>query len=239
VEKTVEHPIIGAITLRKKRGLRRISIRIDQHERVILSMPYSVSTSTGLDFVAAKLDWIQKSLLHIRAKKREHPIFPIHAGKQTRSHALVLFPESRKSFRTTITDDSILFHFPSELQVESEEVQHRLKVAITKTLMVEAKELLPCMVSMMAQQHGFQFKQISIKNIHSRWGSCSSKNNLNFSIYLVLLPDHLIQYVVLHELCHTIEKNHGPGFWKLLDLHCGGKSKSLAKEMKSYTTRIF
>jgi Predicted metal-dependent hydrolase len=53
------------------------------------------------------------------------------------------------------------------------------------------------------------------------------------------LPDHLIDYVILHELCHTIEKNHGAGFWKLLDKVSGGRAKAFAKEMKNYSTRYF
>ncbi|HUX54172.1 MAG TPA: SprT family zinc-dependent metalloprotease [Williamwhitmania sp.] len=239
MEKTIEHPQLGTITLRKRRGLKRISIRVDIRERVILSMPYSVATSAGLNFISAKLEWIQKSLITIRTKKNEHPTVTIGDGYKTRTHTLILVPETRKNIRAVITAEAILFHYPEGASLETEAMQHSLKSAIVKTLTLEAKALIPSMVSATALQHGLRYNMISVKNIHSRWGSCSSKNNLNFSIYLVLLPESLIQYVILHELCHTLQKNHGGEFWKLLDAHCGGNAKLLAKEMKKYTTRIF
>lgn len=61
-----------------------------------------------------------------------------------------------------------------------------------------------------------QYKQVFIKNTTSRWGSCSSKSNLNFSYKLSLIPLHLAEYIVVHELCHLKEFNHGAGFWDLV-----------------------
>lgn len=60
----------------------------------------------------------------------------------------------------------------------------------------------------------FKYKRVTIKNITSRWGSCSIKGNLNFNYRLVYLPIDVVDYVVLHELCHLIEHNHGPNFWQ-------------------------
>lgn len=59
----------------------------------------------------------------------------------------------------------------------------------------------------------FKFKKISIKDMSSRWGSCSLQGNLNFNYRLIYLPLELLDYVVVHELCHLKEHNHGKGFW--------------------------
>ncbi|MDR1342460.1 MAG: M48 family metallopeptidase [Prevotellaceae bacterium] len=103
----------------------------------------------------------------------------------------------------------------------------------------QANQLLPARVAALAARHGFSYSKISIKNIHSRWGSCSVQNNLNFSIYLMHLPDDLVDYVILHELCHTVHKNHGPKFWALLDAVTGGKARQQAVLMQKYSARIF
>ncbi len=64
--------------------------------------------------------------------------------------------------------------------------------------------------------YNFTFKDIKVKQQATRWGSCSSKGNLNFNYSLVFLPPHLRDYIVVHELCHLKEFNHGRGFWNLV-----------------------
>ena len=66
------------------------------------------------------------------------------------------------------------------------------------------------------QHYQFQFNKVFIKNVKTRWGSCSSNRNLNFSYKIVFLPPYLQDYLIVHELCHLQEMNHGAGFWKLV-----------------------
>lgn len=68
-----------------------------------------------------------------------------------------------------------------------------------------------------APLYGFTFGRISIKNMSSRWGSCSAKGNLNFHYKVVELPPDLLDYLIVHELCHRKEMNHGPHFWALVE----------------------
>ncbi|NWF50787.1 MAG: M48 family metallopeptidase [Ignavibacteriaceae bacterium] len=72
----------------------------------------------------------------------------------------------------------------------------------------------------------------------SRWGSYSRKNNINLSIYLMRLPEHLIDYVILHDLVHTVHHNHGAGFWNLLDIVCVG-ARGIYKELRKYRVAFF
>ncbi len=60
------------------------------------------------------------------------------------------------------------------------------------------------------------YKRVSIKNTKSRWGSCSSKGNLNFNYKIIFLPEPLVDYLIVHELCHLKEMNHKAEFWNLV-----------------------
>lgn len=71
-------------------------------------------------------------------------------------------------------------------------------------------------IALLNAPYGFEFNRIAIRNTRSRWGSCSKKKNLNFSYKIVLLPERLADYIVVHELCHLGELNHSPRFWALV-----------------------
>lgn len=100
----------------------------------------------------------------------------------------------------------------------------------------QAKAYLPGRLAQLAREHGFSYCALRIRKSRSNWGSCSVKRNINLSIFLMLLPEHLVDYVILHELCHTIHMNHSPEFWSLLDKHTGNRAKQLRKELRNYAT---
>ncbi len=88
-------------------------------------------------------------------------------------------------------------------------------------------------------KHGIELTpsgKIAIRNTKSRWGSCSSKKNLNFSYRLSLLPSHLSDYIVAHELCHLQEFNHGQNFWNLVALEMP-EYHLHREELKKYSLR--
>ena len=80
-----------------------------------------------------------------------------------------------------------------------------------------AKKLIPERVAYFAKQMGVTYGRITIREQKTRWGSCSSKGNLNFNWKLVLFESELLDYVVVHELAHRIEMNHSANFWTIVE----------------------
>lgn len=81
----------------------------------------------------------------------------------------------------------------------------------------EALAVIPPKVKEYAAVLGVSYGRITIRNQKSRWGSCSSKGNLNFNCLLVKAPEDILDYVIVHELCHRMEMNHSGRFWKLVE----------------------
>jgi predicted metal-dependent hydrolase len=102
---------------------------------------------------------------------------------------------------------------------------------------VKAKKKLTNRLKQLAVQHGFTYNKVYIRNQKTRWGSCSSKNNISLNIKLVLLSDKLVDYVILHELVHTKIHNHSKRFWGELDKYVGD-GKVMAKRLREYGLRL-
>ena len=79
-----------------------------------------------------------------------------------------------------------------------------------------ARSLAKCRLEYFNAIYNLEFKRVAIRDQRTRWGSCSRKGNLNFNYRIALLPEHLTDYIVVHELCHLAELNHSPRFWKLV-----------------------
>lgn len=99
----------------------------------------------------------------------------------------------------------------------------------------EAKALLPARVEYWAQQFGFRYGRVSIRAARSKWGSCSGDNNISLSLFLMALPEHLRDYVIIHELCHTVHHNHSAEFHALANRCLGGKEKNLRRELRRFS----
>lgn len=106
-------------------------------------------------------------------------------------------------------------------------------VAEVERLRALAKAELPVRLKQLADAHGFSYNNVRIKHNISNWGSCSTKGNINLNLNLMRLPEHLRDYVMLHELCHLRQMNHGPEFHKLMEMVCPGHHE-LQKELRSW-----
>ena len=113
----------------------------------------------------------------------------------------------------------------------------KLTAGQLQTLADKALRYIPQRVAFYAPRIGVTYGGITIRNQRTRWGSCSSKGNLNFNCMLMLTPEAVIDYVVIHELCHRKEMNHSAKFWALVQRHCPDYEQ-LRKWLKEHGSAI-
>lgn len=97
-----------------------------------------------------------------------------------------------------------------------------LAAALDGWYRARAREALTSRAERRAAEMNVAFARLAVRDQRTRWGSCSSRGNLNFSWRLVLAPPGVLDYVVVHELAHLLEANHGPRFWMLVERYCSG-----------------
>lgn len=237
-EKIIQFDGVGDILFKHSSRARHLSISVRPFVGVRVSIPIGMSYNSAIRLVTDKQVWIKKHLNKMKQFENQQTTFDENSSYCTRHHKLDLRKADRKNISVRISRGRINVIYPAELKSDSKEIQDAIRKGIERALKVEAKQYLPEKVKGLAVKFDFNFNKLALKNIKSRWGSCSRKNNINLSIHLMRLPDHLVDYVILHELSHTVHHNHSKHFWALLDKVTGG-AKSLDKELRKYRIAIY
>ena len=141
--------------------------------------------------------------------------------------------------RITMQQEAMTFFHPPHLDWQTENLQTWLKNIIEEGLRKAAAACLEPRLEALAAARGLHPAGVGFHKSKTRWGSCTRAGRINLSIYLILLPAHLQDYVIQHELTHLLEFNHSDRFWQILNQHTNGMSKALREEIKHYDTSIF
>ena len=236
--KIIETKDFGKITVLKNRRSKHISMRIKPGEGVFITTPPHVSMAYVEKVLESKSEWIKQKLEKASKLEKNIIIFDLNTKFQTRNHRLVINPHDKDTTVVRVSDGLIKVKYPVNVGISDKNIQKSIREGIDKALRIEAQEYIPHRVKGLANKFGLKYSDVTVKNIKTRWGSCSSCNNLNFNIKLMMLPAELIDYVIMHELAHTIEKNHSHKFWSLLD-ELIGNSKKLNSDLKKYRIGLF
>ncbi|NEM96074.1 M48 family metallopeptidase [Pontibacter burrus] len=229
---------IGKVLIERSDKAKRISISVRPLKGVRVAVPPHISFDKAEQLIYTKADWIREHQQRMKEQETKVTVYDADTEFRTKFHKLRLLTHAQYTMRCVIEDGYINVFYPAFKDASEPEVQKFIRKSVEEAYRKEAKEYLPQRVAFFAERFGFSYQNVFIKNAKSRWGSCSHTNNINLNLHLMRLPDALCDYVILHELAHTVEKNHGPRFWKLLEKICGN-SKALDKKLKDYKISIF
>ncbi len=229
MEKHFDDKELGRIVIRHSARALRYTLKIADG-RVVATMPARGSEKKMLALILGNREKIKEALKKYPAR----PPLDERTDWQTATFRIRIVRTDRDNFYMSLKEGVLQISTPQATDFADDEVQQLLKRMLASALRHEAKRCLPARLSAWAQKYGFAYRQVNINGSRTHWGSCTSGKHINLSLYLMLLPWHLIDYVLLHELCHLKEMSHNERFWGLLDQLTGGKAKALRAELKSH-----
>lgn len=218
----------GKIHFVVRRSARNITMRVKEDGLHVTTPPYRSITAL-LEAIAP----FRERLRNVCSEVKPKP-FDLNFSIEAECFRLKLETSPLKNFTVSMRDETVVIACPAHADFTTERVQTLVKNAVMRAMRKKAEEYLPPLVQYWSSLFDLPYNKVTISKARSRWGSCSSKRDISLSFYLMLLPAHLMDYVILHELAHTREMNHGLKFWELLNQLTDGKALALRKELRMH-----
>lgn len=184
-------------------------ISIERDGSVVVKAPFFAKQSEIEAFVLSKNKWIEKTVRHVLNKKRP-PVFK--DGSEYFIAGEIFVIKIYEGARTFALNNVIYIPEKCVLKNKTAFAPAEFIGIVKKIFFDYAKNR----VATLSTVTDISFKCLKISGARSRWGSCSSQNDINLSVFLAFLPYELIDYVIIHELCHVRQKNHSREFWNLV-----------------------
>lgn len=207
---------------------RSIPLRVERHARpalrlhfegpeLVLRSPVGHLDGPALRFLDAKAAWIEKHYARQSAAASRAETYRQHLAEQCYLNGELVRISRRVADRRRLT------YTPGQIELAAPSAQWRAPAKVVKAALKSvAQRNLPRTVAKAAEEMGLTYNALRVKDVKSRWGSCSSKRNLNFNWHLILLPLALQRYVAVHELAHLRHPNHSAAFWAEVERYFRG-----------------
>ena len=219
--------------MRLGRNIKYLSLRMGQDEKLFINIPYGCSQKQVYDFLENNQTWIEQTKQKINLKNKNiKKLFSIDSTIATKFFKINIRKSPNSKLVNRLEGKEVDLAVPDGVDLD---------LIVNRTLLIiyelESIEYLPKRVDYLAKKFNFQYRELKFRNNVSNWGSCSQDNNISLNIKLMQASWEAIDYVILHELCHTIEKNHSARFWQLVENVCPDY-KNLKEELSKYSKRI-
>lgn len=209
-------------TVRESNRAKRISLRVHGEKGVEVVYPTSMKRPKARKFLRENMDWLLKTLHKMENKKSnvyhrqyKHGETLPYLGEDITLNLIQRTHGTDMSFK--FIDKILDVSLPPDIDPSDTDA---IQYAVESFYRGQAKWYITNRTIDIAEELGFKFNRIFIKNQKTKWGSCSSNNNLNFNLRLMMASPEAIDYIIIHELCHLTHMNHSKQFWNLVGKHC-------------------
>ena len=227
-QKKIHLAEVGEVHIRRKKRMKSIRLRVDHDGTVVLSLPRWVMLRQALAFLDNKKDWV----LSEKSKKR---LELRHGDSFGNGLRLQVLATENKRPSSSFKERCLSVCVPA--QYDQVRTQEFIKKKITSIIRTEAEQTLLPRLRTLAAKHKIQYKSATVVILKSRWGSCDHQSNIKLNAYLVQLPEHLIDYVLAHELAHIKNMDHSKDFWQAVKTIFPDE-RTAKKELKQYNPQI-
>lgn len=212
---------------RKSSRSKRISIRIGP-ERVRVTAPNRATKREIREFVKLNQDWIYNNWIKIQEKHQERLLKAPHRlyqdgetlpllGQGVQLHILKV-NQKTMTLRYLKEEKRINIQFPEFVAPEDE--REATQGILQKWFKLKAREVFQSKLDQWSIRMGVNYKEFRLKEQKTRWGSCSSKGNINLNWRAVMAPESVVDYLVIHELAHLKHMDHSSAFWDFVSRYC-------------------
>jgi predicted metal-dependent hydrolase len=232
---TINHQTI-TYTLRRSFKARRVRLEVGQRTGLTVIVPraYDINRLSGL--LKSKGRWISRTLARFQSQ-------PLPTPRKLKSGDTVPYlGQNLKLVKQENHHGNSVALVGNRLAVSPDLFNNGLlEPALEQWYQAEATRLITDMTERLSSQMGIGYRRIGIRGQRTRWGSCSRKKNLSFNWKLIMAPEPVIEYVIIHELLHLKEMNHSKKFWELVSRYCPGwreHKKWLKQHEPDLTSRL-
>lgn len=199
----------GEIVVRRSARATQVRLRVAPDGSLRASLPLYAPLFLVKRLLASSRDQLRNLQTQAQTTIYTHGM---SIGKQ---HTLIVQPSA--SCHVEREGTRIIVHLPDNMTLSAPAVHRLIQQRVVDALRSEAKNYLPKRLALLASQHGFSYTQIRFSHASGRWGSCNSEGVISLNIALMKLPFELIDYVIIHELAHTVQMNHSREFWRTVE----------------------
>ena len=190
---------------------KHIRINLSINGDLTVTVPHRVAVSKAHRFINSKLPWIEKHLSKNSTKLVARVPKKLDLELLKESWIIEMKSTDSIDLQLRVRENNKLIITGKIEDIES------VKKLINQWCRIKCRNVFTEMMESLAQEHGFHFKRLSFRSQKTLWGSCSGNKNISLNSKLLFMPERIVKYVMIHELCHTVEMNHSSRFWTLVE----------------------